>query len=150
MPKFAKGSPEAVEFMKQLRENRGNKRPITTHKEVSKEQKQIILNKVLEKYYMVSTPIVEVPDKVIKIDKKGDAKLKDTLTKAGNLKKVDGENVIKLEKGDNLVVKTEGKKYNYSVNIPTQTIVHKTEHKTRGPQIQATIKDYNDVIDVKN
>ncbi len=28
--------------------------------------------------------------------------------------------------------------------------MHKTEHKTRGPQIQPTTKDYNDVIDVKN
>ncbi len=84
MPKFAKGSPEAVEFMKQLREKRGNKRPITTHKEVSKEHIQRILNEALEKYYMVSTLIIEVPDKVIKIDNKGDPKLLDTLTKAGN------------------------------------------------------------------
>ena len=94
MPKFAKGSPEAVEFMKQLRAKRGENRPKITHKEVSKEHIQRILNEALEKYYMVSTPIVEVPDKVIKIDKKGDPKIIDTLTKAGNLKKVDGQNVI--------------------------------------------------------
>ena len=123
MPKFAKGSPEAVEFMKQLREKRGNKRPITTHKEVSKEHIQNIVKEALEKYYMVSTPVVEVPEKLVTI-KNGKAKIIDTLTKAGNLKKVDGENVIKLEKGDNLVVKTEGKKYNNAVNIPTHTIVH--------------------------
>ena len=112
MPKFAKGSPEAVEFMKQLREKRGNKRPLTTHKEVSKEHIQRILNEALEKYYMVSTPIVEVPDKVIKLDNKGDAKLIDTLTKAGNLKKVDGQNVIQLEPAKELSIKTKGKKYN--------------------------------------
>ncbi len=60
---------------------------------------------------MVSTPVVvvEVPSQVVKVDKSGNGKLIDTLTKAGNLKKVDGENVIKLETGDNLVVKTEGK-----------------------------------------
>ena len=94
MPKFAKGSPEAVQYMTDLRAKRGNKRPIITNKEVSKEHIQRILNEALEKYYMVSTPIVEVPDKVIKIDNKGDAKLIDTLTKGSNLKKVDGQNVI--------------------------------------------------------
>ena len=61
---------------------------------------------------MVSTPIVEVPDKVIKIDNKGDPKLIDTLTKAGNLKKVDGQNVIQLEPAKELSIKTKGKKYN--------------------------------------
>jgi hypothetical protein len=98
--------------LKQLREKRGNKRPIITHKEVSKEHIQRILNEALEKYYMVSTPIIEVPDKVIKIDNKGDPKLLDTLTKAGNLKKVDGQNVIKLEPAKELNIKTKGKKYN--------------------------------------
>jgi hypothetical protein len=150
MPKFAKGSPEAIQFMKELRERRGNKRPITTNKQVSKEHIQNIVNEALEKYYMVSTPVVEVPEKLVTINKNGKPKIIDTLTKAGNLKKVDGENVIKLETGDNLVVKTEGKKYNNAVNIPTQTIVHKTEPKSRRPQIQPTTKDYNDVIDVQN
>ena len=112
MPKFAKGSLEMKNYMAELREKRGNKRPIITHKEVSKEHIQRILNEALEKYYMVSTPIVEVPDKVIKIDNKGDPKLLDTLTKAGNLKKVDGQNVIKLEPAKELSIKTKGKKYN--------------------------------------
>ena len=70
------------------------------------------MNEALEKYYMVSTPVVEVPDKVIKIIDKGDPKIIDTLTKAGNLKKVDGLNVIKLEPAQELNIKTKGKKYN--------------------------------------
>jgi len=41
MPKFEKGSPEAIQYMKDLRAKRGtNKRPISTHKEVSKEHIQ--------------------------------------------------------------------------------------------------------------
>ena len=109
MPKFAKGSPEAIQFMKELRERRGNKRPITNNKQVSKEHIQNIVNEALEKYYMVSTPVVEVPEKLVTINKNGKPKIIDTLTKAGNLKKVDGENVIKLETGDNLVVKLKVK-----------------------------------------
>ena len=45
------------------------------------------------------------------------------------MKKVDGEKVIKLEAGDNLNVKSVGKKYNAEdilKTIPSQTIVHKT------------------------
>ncbi len=52
-----------------------------------------------------------LPERV-KIDNKGDAKLIDTLTKAGNLKKVDGQNVIQLEQAKELSIKTKGKKYN--------------------------------------
>ena len=110
MPKFEKGSLEMKNYMAGLRAKRGEKRPITTIKQVSKEHIQNIVNEALEKYYMVSTPVVEVPEKLVTINKNGKAKIIDTLTKAGNLKKVEGENVIKLEKGDNLVVKTEGNK----------------------------------------
>ena len=119
MPKFTKGSPEAIQYMKELRERRGAKRPITTNKQVSKEHIQNIVNQALEKYFLASSPVVEVPEKLVTINKNGKAKLIDTLTKAGNLKKVDGENVIQLEAGDNLVVKTEGNKYNAD-NIPSQ------------------------------
>ena len=112
MPKFEKGSLEMKNYMAGLRAKRGEKRPITTNKQVSKEHIKEIVNEALEKYYMVSTPVVEVPDKVIKIDNKGDPKIIDTLTKAGNLKKVDGLNVIKLEPAQELNIKTKGKKYN--------------------------------------
>ena len=112
MPKFEKGSLEMKNYMAGLRTKRGEKRPTTTNKQVSKEHIKEIMNEALEKYYMVSTPVVEVPDKVIKIDNKGDPKIIDTLTKAGNLKKVDGLNVIKLEPAQELNIKTKGKKYN--------------------------------------
>ena len=136
--------------MAELRAKKGiTKKPISTHKQVSKEHIQSIVNEALEKYYLASSPIVEVPEKLVTI-KNGKAKLIETLTKAGNLKKIDGENVIKLETGDNLVVKTEGNKYTPIQTIPTHNIVHKTEQKTRRPQIQPTPKDYNDFIDVKN
>jgi hypothetical protein len=85
MPKFAKGSPEAVQFMKDLRAKRGSKRLISTHKQVSKDHIQNIVNEALEKYYMTGTPIVEIPSQVVNVDKSGNAKLIDTLTKAGNL-----------------------------------------------------------------
>ena len=153
MPKFEKGSIEMKNYMAELRAKKGiTKKPMNTHKEVSKEHIQNIVNEALEKYYMVSTPVVEIPEKLVTI-KNGKAKLIDTLTKAGNLKKIDGENVIKLEAGDNLVVKTEGNKYNADEilkTIPSQTIVHKVEPKKTRPKIQPTTKDYNDVIDVKN
>ena len=152
MPKFEKGSIEMKNHMAELRAKKGTKKPMNTHKEVSKEHIQNIVNEALEKYYMVSTPVVEIPEKLVTI-KNGKAKLIDTLTKAGNLKKIDGENVIKLEAGDNLVVKTEGNKYNADEilkTIPLQTIVHKVAHKKTRPQIKSATKDYNDVIDVNN
>jgi hypothetical protein len=43
------------------------------------------INEALEKYYLVSTPVNEVPSQVVKVDKSGNGKLIDTLTKAGNL-----------------------------------------------------------------
>jgi hypothetical protein len=154
MPKFEKGSIEMKNYMAELQAKRGtNKRPISTHKQVSKEHIQNIVNEALEKYYMVSTPVVEIPEKLVTI-KNGKAKIIDTLTKAGNLKKVDGENVIKLESGDNLNVKSNGTKFNADEilkTIPSQTIVHKTVQKTQRSQMKPTTKDYNDgVIDVKN
>jgi hypothetical protein len=154
MPKFEKGSIEMKNHIAELRAKRGNKRPISTHKEVSKEHIQNIVNEALEKYYLVSTPVVEVSEKLVTINKNGKAKLIDTLTKAGNLKKIDGENVITLESSDNLNVKSVGTKYNADdilKTIPSQTIVHKVEPKKTKSRIQATTKDYNDdVIDVKN
>ena len=153
MPKFEKGSIEMKNYMAELRAKKGTtKKPTSTHKQVSKEHIQNIVNEALEKYYLASSPVVEVPEKLVTI-KNGKAKLIDTLTKAGNLKKIDGENVIKLEAGDNLVVKTEGNKYNADEilkTIPSQTIVHKVEPKKTRPQIKPTTKDYNDVIDVNN
>ena len=74
----------------------------------------------------------------------------DTLTKAGNLKNINGENVIQLETGNALVVKSKGKKYNDVVNLSPQTIVHKTEHKKTRASINPAVKEFNDVIDVKN
>ena len=109
MPKFTKGSPEAIQHMADLRAKRGSKRPTTTNKQVSKQHIKDIVNEALEKYYMVSTPVVEVTYKVIKINDKGDPKIIDTLTKAGNLKKVDGLNVLKLEPAQELNIKTKGK-----------------------------------------
>ena len=153
MPKFEKGSIEMKNYMAELRAKKGTtKRPISTHKQVSKEHIRNIVNDALEKYYLASSPVVEVPEKLVTI-KNGKAKLIDTLTKSGNLKKIDGENVIKLESGDNLNVKSNGTKYNADEilkTIPSQTIVHKTVQKTQRPQIKATTKDYNDVIDVTN
>jgi len=153
MPKFEKGSLEMKNYMAELRNKKGtNNRPMSTHKHISKEHIQIILNEALEKYYLVSTPVVEVPEKLVTI-KDGKAKLIDTLTKSGNLKKIDGKNVINLETGDNLNVKLVGTKYNRDQilkTIPSQTIVHKVEQKTSRPQILATTKDYNDVIDFEN
>jgi hypothetical protein len=153
MPKFEKGSIEMKNYMSELRAKKGiAKKPMNTHKQVSKEHIQNIVNDALEKYYMVSTSVVEIPEKLVTI-KNGKAKIIDTLTKAGNLKKIDGENVIKLETGDNLNVKSNGTKFNADEilkTIPSQTIVHKTVQKTQRPQIKPTTKDYNDVIDVNN
>ena len=42
------------------------------------------------------------------------------------MKKVNGESVIKLESGNDLIVKNKGRQYHDSevVNIPKQTITH--------------------------
>ncbi len=100
---------------------------------------------------MSGTPIVEIPSQVVNVDKSGNAKLVTTLTKARNLKKVNGENVIKLESGDDLVVQTKGTKYNEAVNLPSQTIVHKPHEKTTRKKIVPTVKESNDeAIEIEN
>ena len=45
---------------------------------------------------------------------------------------------------------TTGKKYNDVVNIPTHTIVHKSEAKKTRKNIIPTEKEFNDILDVKN
>ena len=76
MPKFAKGSPEAIEYMRTLRERRKNK-PLT-ELQISRNNKKLevqgILNEALDKYYMAGSAVVEVPDKIVNVDKKGNAK----------------------------------------------------------------------------
>ena len=70
---------------------------------------------------MAGSGVVEVPDKIVNVDKKGNAKIIDTLTKTANLKKIKGESVIKLESENDLIVKTKGRQYHDSevVHIPT-------------------------------
>ena len=148
MPKFSKGSPEAIQFMKDLRAKRGSK--TSTHKTVKKEHIKEIVSEALEKYYMSGTPVVEVPSQVVKVDNSGNAKLINTLTKAGNLKKVNGENVIKINSGDDLVIQTKGKKYNEAVNLPSQTIVNKPHGKKTRNKIIPTEKEFDEVIEMKN
>ena len=81
---------------------------------------------------MAGSAVVEVPEKIVNVDKKGNAKIVDTLTKSGNLKKVKGESVIKLEAGNDLIVKNKGRQYHDSkvVNIPKQTITHNKSNKS--------------------
>ena len=108
MPKFEKGSAEAIEYMKKLRERRKSK-PLTElqiSRNNKKQEVQTILNDALDKYYMAGSGVVEVPEKVVNVDKKGNAKIVDTLTKSGALKKVNGKSVITLETGDDLIVKS--------------------------------------------
>ena len=136
MLKFVKGSIEAKNYMAEMRAKRGLKPKVD--KTDSKEHIKRVVNEALENYFISGTPVIEVPNKVVQVDKSGNAKLITTLTKAGNLKKVNGENVIKLESGDDLVIKTTGKKYNDVVNIPTHTIVHKSEPK----KIRKSMKMY--------
>ena len=149
MPKFSKGSPEMKNHMAELRAKRGTK--TSTHKTVKKEHIKEIVSEALEKYYMSGTPVVEVPSQVVKVDNAGNAKLINTLTKAGNLKKVNGENVIKINSGDDLVIQTKGKKYNEAVNLPSETIVHQTHEKKTRNKIIPTEKEFNEeVIEMKN
>ena len=46
MPKFEKGSLEMKNYMAGLRAKRGEKRPITTNKQVSKEKAKEIITKI--------------------------------------------------------------------------------------------------------
>ena len=86
MPKFVKGSIEAKNHMSEMRAKRGTKPKADTNKEHIKK----VVNEALEHYFISGTPIIEVPNKVVQVDKSGNAKLITTLTKAGNLKKVNG------------------------------------------------------------
>ena len=80
MPKFEKGSVEAIEHMRILRERRKNK-PLT-ELQISRNNKKLevqgILNEALDKYYMAGSAVVEVPEKIVNVDKKGNAKIVDT------------------------------------------------------------------------
>ena len=82
MPKFPKGSEEAKQHMKELRERRKNK-PLT-ESQISRNNKknevQGILNEALDKYYMAGSGVVEVPEKVVQLNKNGNPKIVDTLT----------------------------------------------------------------------
>ena len=79
MPKFEKWSLEMKNYMAGLRAKRGEKSPIYTNKQVSKGHIKEIVNEALEKYYLVSTPVIEVPSQVVKVDKPWNGKLIDTL-----------------------------------------------------------------------
>ncbi len=81
---------------------------------------------------MAGSAVVGVPEKIVNVDKKGNSKIVDTLTKSGALKKVNGESVIKLESGNDLIVKNKGRQYhdNEVVNIPKQTITHNKSNKS--------------------
>ena len=60
MPKYAKGSEEAKQYMKELRERRKNK-PLTELQLSRKNKKievQTILNEALDKYYMAGSAVV--------------------------------------------------------------------------------------------
>ena len=102
---------------------------------------------------MAGSAVVEVPDKIVNVDKKGNAKIIDALTKTGNLKKVKGESVIKLETGNDLIVKNKGMQFHDSpvVNIPTQTITNDKPIKSkRSKKIEGIEKNDDDLIEIKN
>ena len=72
MPKFEKGSIEMKNYMAEIRAKRGTtNRPISTNKQISKEHIQNIVNEALEKYFLASSPVVEVPEKLVTINKNG-------------------------------------------------------------------------------
>ena len=154
MPKFEKGSEAAKEHMRLLRERRLAK-PLTElqiSRNNKKNEVKNILNDALETYFMAGSAIVEVPDKIVKVDKKGNAQIMDTLTKSGNLKKVNGESVIKLEPGKDLIIKSKGKQFNDSdiVNIPTTSITHNKPNKKTRNKKEDDEKIINDTIEIDN
>ena len=84
-----------------------------------------------------------MPEKVVQLNKNGNAKIVETLTKSGALKKkVNGKSVITLETGDDLIVKNKGRQYHDSkvVNIPTQTITHNKINKNWDLKILMVLK----------
>ena len=118
MPKFEKGSEEAKAHMKELRERRKNKtsnesstqepvepkeRIIPTKKprkpRVKKDKIQAVVKDAIDKLFLEGTAEITLPNQVIKMQD-GNPKLIDTLTKTGNLKKVDGHKVIDLKTND--------------------------------------------------
>jgi len=102
---------------------------------------------------MAGSAVVEVTEKIVNVDKKGNAKIVDTLTKSGALKKVNGKSVIKLESGNDLVVKNKGRQYHDSevVNIPKQTITQNKSNKSnRNKTIDGIEKNDDDLIEINN
>ncbi len=70
MAKFPKGSEEARQHMKELRERRKNK-PLT-ESQINRNNKKIevqgILNDALDKYFIAGSAVVEVPEKVVQLN----------------------------------------------------------------------------------
>ena len=102
---------------------------------------------------MAGSAVVEVPEKVVQLNKNGNPKIVDTLTKSGALKKVKGESVIKLEAGNDLIVKNKGRQYHDSevVNIPKQTITHNKSNKSnRSKKVDGIEKNDDDLIEINN
>lgn len=108
MPKFEKGSQEAKDYMASIRRKKQSKSNEPHHQKI----KEVVLD-AIDKYFLAGSAVIEVPDKVVKIDNKGTPQLIDTLTKKGNLKKVDKENVIQLVPNyinSNITIKNVGQK----------------------------------------
>jgi len=59
MPRYAKGSDEAKQHMKELRERRNK---------VNKDKIKEVVKDAIDKYFLEGTAKITIPDKVVKIE----------------------------------------------------------------------------------
>lgn len=132
MPKFIKGSEDAKEHMAKLRAMR-NHNKTKTHDDLIK----------------TNTAEIAVPINLLHIDKKGQPKIINTLTKSGNLTKRDKKPIIKIEPHTDNEIKiiNSGTKQmkeqpKLKINMTTMT------EKKRNDQIDFIRKsgDYGDIF----
>ena len=104
MAKFPKGSEEAKQHMKELRERRNK---------VKKDKIKEVVKDAIDKYLLEGTAKITIPDKVVKIEN-GHPQLIDSTTKTGNLKTINGHKVIdiKTNKVGNIMISNHGTRLN--------------------------------------
>ena len=103
--------------------------------------------KTINKYYMLKTPEIKVPDKVIDVDNRGHLSLVNTLDSHGDINKVDGHKVLNVisyvpdNNKDSKIKVKQGKHSDLSKEVK------KVEGKLKRSKKPATITKLNNELD---
>jgi hypothetical protein len=103
--------------------------------------------KTINKYYMLKTPEIKVPDKVIDVDNRGHLSLVNTLDNHGDINKVDGHKVLNVVSYVPDSVKDSKIKVKQGKHSDLSKEVKKVEGKLKRSKKPATITKLNNELD---